>query len=122
MELHPGSASSVLTALTMAGRLPAETLNRVGDSQRGTIVDHINSIVLEGTVKAIEPIKISTDAVLVTVENKRGDTSSAFPVIMLGNHAKACHGLNLGSRIRIVGFLRLTEGQIFIIAESMAVK
>ena len=85
-------------------------------------MDDINSIVLEGTVKAIEPIKISTDAVLVQVENRRYDTFDVFQVIMLGNHAKACHGLSLGSRIRIVGFLKLTDEKTFIIAESMAVK
>lgn len=82
-------------------------------------MNDLNNVILEGKVTETSG---NDEQVMAGIESKRREIYCTYPVKLKGKMLPAAEKLKVGDIIRVVGYLSVSDGKVFIIADHLEVK
>jgi hypothetical protein len=104
-----------------SGRDPPVQDNRAHKRRKyleGNMND-LNSVILEGKATITNQ---TPDRVMIGIESKRNDNLFSYAIKMQGKLIPAAEKVEVGDKLRVVGYLTVSDGEVFIVADHFEVK
>ena len=82
-------------------------------------MNDLNSLIIEGKVSITNQ---TPDRVMIGIESKRGENLYPYSIKLKGKLIPAAEKIQVGDCIRVVGYLTVSDGEVFIVADHFDVK
>jgi hypothetical protein len=82
-------------------------------------MNDLNSVILEGKATITNQ---TPERVMIGIESRRDDNLFSYAVKFQNKLIPAAGKVEVGDRVRVVGYLTVSDGEVFIVADHFEVK